>query len=69
MKTPKNDEALAVLAKELATLYRQQNGIDPGRGQYDKTLAAVVDHAIAYAFRIGYRTRVGEETAETKESS
>ena len=69
MRLPRDDEALTALAKELAVLYRQQNGIDPGRGQYDQTIAAVVDHAIAHAFRIGYRTRVGEEDAEEKEPS
>ena len=69
MRPPRDDGALAALAEELAVLYRQTNQIDPARGQYHQTLAAVVDHAIAYAFRIGYRTRVGEESAEEKEPS
>ena len=62
MKSPRDDEALAALAKELATLYVETNGLDPERGQFDATIITVVEHAIAYAFRIGYRTRAGEET-------
>lgn len=69
MKQPRDDGALAALAKELATRYVKENGLDPERGQYDATIVAVIEHAIGYAFRIGYRTRVGEEGAEEKVSS
>jgi hypothetical protein len=64
VKPAKDDEALTALAKELAAFYLRTNDIDPARGQYYQTIVAVVEHAVAYAFRIGYRTRVGEETAE-----
>jgi len=66
MREPQVDEALAALAKELAAFYLAQNDIDAARGHFDTTLATVVEHAVVYAFRIGYRTRVGEESREQK---
>lgn len=66
MRPPRDDGALAALAKELTTLYVETNALDPERSQFDATTIAVVEHAIVYAFRIGYRTRVGEEGAEEK---
>jgi len=64
VKPPRDDAALTAMARELAALYKETNGVDSARGTFDETIGAVVDHAIAYAFRIGYRTRVGEESAE-----
>lgn len=62
MRSPLDDEALAVLAKELAAFYLQQNDLDPDRGELDQLLAAIVEHAMTYAFRLGYRKRAAEET-------
>lgn len=64
MRTPRDDEAIAALAKELAELYLKTNGFERSRGEFDNTIVSIVEHAVAYAFRIGYRTRVGEEGAE-----
>jgi hypothetical protein len=64
MKPPRDDTALAALAKELAAIYKKTNGLDSRRGKFDETIGAVAEHAIVYAFKIGYRTRVGEESAE-----
>lgn len=69
MKEPRDDRALAAMAKELTALYKETNKLDPARGKFDEAITAVVDHAIAYAFRIGYRTRVAEEVAEEAHKS
>lgn len=64
MRTPLDNEALAALAKELAAFYLQSNNFDPDRGEFDHMLTMVIEHAMTYAFRLGYRRRVGEESAE-----
>jgi hypothetical protein len=61
MRTPLDDEALATLAKQLAVFYLQQNDLDPDRGGLDQVLTMVVEHAMTYAFRLGYRKRQAEE--------
>jgi hypothetical protein len=66
MRSPLDDEALAVLAKELITFYLQCNKLDPGRGAFDQVLTRVIEHAMTYAFRIGYRKRTAEEGAEDR---
>ena len=64
MRTPLDNEALAELAKVLAAFYLQSNDFDPDRGEFDQMLTMVVEHAMTYAFRLGYRRRVGEEDSE-----
>ena len=64
MRSPLDDEALATLAKELATFYLQHNDFDSDRGGFDQVLTMVVEHAMTYAFRIGYRKRQAEEAGE-----
>lgn len=69
-KTPKTpmgeamtDEELADRARQLAKLYIDTNGIADLPAMCD-----VVEHAIANAFRIGYRSRVGEQKHEMERS-
>ncbi len=56
--TTTNDQ-IADQAKQLAKLYIDTNDIGDLA-----TMSAVVEHAIAYAYRIGYRSREGALKAE-----
>lgn len=53
-----NDQ-LADKGKLLARCYIDTNGLDDL-----ETLSAVVEHAIIYAYRVGYRSHEGEQQAQ-----